>query len=407
MTMIKFQRMLMAAFIILIPVIYPIADVSNIRQFQQLVFQYGAMIICSFFVGNVWAGILMAWSLFLFYLNGGNVGHETVFNIFLGIMLFGISRRFFKTFRFEKEAKWIGVVGLVSVGFMVLQFFGVDPLNMVYNPQVGTVPEEALKDMVGTFALKAHNGIYLALVSCYLTYLFAPLAIIGIALVGISLSSAAVLASMCGVLFYCFHHARRWFWILLTLSILGGAAYTVKDIMFDKKMYCSRLNMWHLVVKKCIQRPMGYGPDSFREYTPSKSFMIMGDEERRTAIMNKIPGTDQSQFIYYDPNPRKMFNDYKDIVPKSPNMWDHPHNEYLNIWFWFGFPGLVILFFMLKDLVITFRKADKTKEVVLITSMLIVYAVASLTQFPLCVSRLGYLFPILLGAFYASTSSRD
>jgi len=393
----------MALFIILMPIIWPTDNVDNLRDFQQLVFQYGAMALCAYFVGNLWMGLFMSWTLFLFHLNGGVIGHETVLNIFFGIMIFGISRKFFKTFRFEKEAKWIGVVALISIFFMGLQFLAIDPMHSVMNGQTGIDIKAELRDSVGMFKLKAHNGIFLAIATCYAAYLWIPLALLGICLVGISLSSGAVLASIGGVLFYTFYYNKRWFKWLVALCILGAIAFTVKDVLFDKKMYLSRLNMWHSVVKTSLQRPMGYGPDSFRQETKFKPFMFAGDEERRSAMMIKVPGDDnQVQFVYYDPNPKKMAEDYKDIVPKSPNVWDHPHNEYLNILFCWGIPGIVILFFFLKDIVMTFRKSRKSKEVVLLTSMLIVYALASLTQFPLCVARLAYLFPVLLGAFYAS-----
>lgn len=400
--MIKFQRILIASFIVLVPLIYPLVDLSNVRQFQELVFQYGVMALCAYFVGNLWMGLFMSWTLFLFYLNGNSIGHETVLNIFLGIMLFGVSRRFFKLFRFEKEARWIGWVGAISIFFMGLQFLGIDPLHSFVNGQLGVQPTHELRDMVGMFSLKAHNGIYLALVACYATYLFIPLGLVMTAIVGISLSSGAVMASISGVLFYTFYHARRWFIGILVLCILGGAAFTIKDVCFDKKMYLSRLNMWHAVVKSSLQRPIGYGPDSFRQETPFKPFLFGGDEERRASLWIKVPGNnDAYQFVYYDPNPQHMAENYKDIVPKSPNIWDHPHNEYLNILFCWGIPGIVILFFFLRDIARTFRLSDKSKEIVLITSMLIVYAVSSLTQFPLCVARLAYLAPVILGAFYA------
>lgn len=395
----------MAAFIFIIPIAWPIGSNMNLRDFQEMLFQYAAMILCTFFVGNIYMPLFMAWTVFLFYLNGSQVGQEAVLNVFLGIMLYGVSTKLFSRFKFDKEAVWIGRVGLVSLCFMLLQQFSIDPLHIKFNYEVGVQPAQDFCDKVGVMNLKAHNGILMALMAVVLTSINPIFGLIGIFPVWLSESSGAILAVTIGILFYLFHMKRKWFYPILGVATLAGCFYAYRDYKTDSQMYLSRFATWHLTVRQVLLRPIGYGPDSFRNVTPHKDFLIAGDQDRRSALGLQIPGeTNKFAFIYYHPKPSVMFSeDYVTKRPLSPNVWDHPHNEILNLFFWWGFPGLILVGLFARECCKRFMLADKTKEIVLVTSLILVYVASSMVQFPLSVARLGYMFPLLLGAFTAAT----
>lgn len=405
--MTKLQKCLVASFILLTPLLYPIGPTIDVRGFQQTIFQYGAMLLCTFFVRNIWLSIFFAWTLLLFYLNGGQVGSESVLNIFLGIMLYGIARNFYAKFKFQDSVRWIGWVAIVSMIFMVLQLLRIDPIHSFYDPtQGGVISTQAFSDPVGMFMLKAHMGIFMALLIPILCTVHPALGLIGFIPVAFSESTAAILAALGGFLYYLFFLHRRFFYTLTALGLIGLGFYAFMDFNKAPEMYRSRIGMWHLTIRKTFERPIGYGPDSFRNITPSKNFMIMSDDKMTPAIAYVVPGkADSFNFSYYDPNPSIMKELNQNIQVKSANMWDHPHNEYLNLLFCWGFPGLAILFMLFKDGIHRFQRVDKSQEVVLLSSLIMVYLLSSTTQFPLSVARLAYLFPLLYGAFDASTDT--
>lgn len=400
---------------IAVPVIYPLTDGMNERTFQEIVFRYGVMIVTVFFVRNLWLALFFCWTLFLYYLNGGSCGYETVLNVYLGIMLYGTSRYLYGKFKFDKECRWLLWVGLISLIFMVFQYFCIDPIHIKMSNEGVLYPYGKYNDMSGIFFIKAHNGIFLALLSPILAVIHPILGILMLLPLKFSESSGAVLAGGCSLLFFLWFDKRklnffrismRWFYIVLILGVLGMGVFFLKDYKKDPKMYGSRFSIWHLTLKQSLLRPIGYGPDSFRNVTSHKDFLIMGDQDFHPAIGLTTAKKEELNFVYYSPDPSKIKDvNNKDTGYKFKNsiMWDHPHNEYLNLLFCWGLVGFGIFCMFARDEILAFIKADKTTEVVLIASLILIYALSSLVQFPLSVARLGYLFPIILGAFAAAT----
>ena len=408
--MLKFQRLLIGAFILLVPIIYPLHQVKNARDYQQMIFQYGVMIVAVFFVRNIWMGIFFCWTLILYYLNNAVCGYETVMNVFLGIILYGISRNFYAKVRFEKECKWIMWVGFISIGFMVLQYFHADPLHIAQANDGKLLPHETFNNLVGIFALKSHNGIFLALLVPILAMINPVFGFLMMFPVALSESSGAVMAGGAALLFFLwFNGNKRLFLSTILIASVGLGFFFFKDFKSSPDMFRSRFGIWHLTARESLLRPIGYGPDSFRNLTPNKDFMIMGDQDFNAALGFATKNSNEFHFIYYNADHKKMkeMNDpLTATVLKTPNIWDHPHNEYLNLLFCWGFVGLILFGFFMKDMVLKFLRSDKSVEVITITSMLIVYLVSATTQFPFSVARLAYLIPILLGAFDASAEEQ-
>lgn len=362
------------------------------------------MLLATAFVGDVLISLFFAWALLLYWMNGMSVGTDTVSNIFLGIMLYGLSKRFFSKFSFDKEAGILLWVGVITISVMALQKLGLDPLHLMFNPSNGGIQfHKDFTDPVGMFNLKAHNGIFLALLVPILAMTSIPIALLLFVPIFYSYSSAAMLSAVTSLLFFTYHRARRWFYVLSVGLLALIVIYFVFDFKQAPEMYRSRWNTWHMTIKNALLRPIGYGPDSFRNFTKHKDFLFVGDQDNHTGLGFKA-GDDTLRFIYYDVSPQRMKEINNGGIYKmvSPNFWDHPHNEYINLLFCFGIPGLALVFMFFRENLLKFMSKPKTPEMVLVASMLLVYAVSSITQFPLCVARLGYIFPILLGAWKAS-----
>lgn len=370
-------------------------------------YQCMAMGLVCLFCPNIWLSAFMALNVILFARNGGTVGFETVVNIFIGIMLYMASLRFFSETKFSKCYKPILWVGFVSIVFMITQVLGIDPLHFFYDTASnGMRLDRSFTDPVGIFGLKAHEGIFYSLMipifAASVNSLWLIPACLTLWLITICKSTAAIFGAIISLLFFCWFKRRKAFWIILPISLIGGLFYSYKsDYKDDPQMFCSRFNTWHMAVRQSLEQPFGYGPDSWRNLTPFKNFMFMGDEKNRAIIAVHVKD-DKYKPIYYDMNTAKMQELMKvDPSEHNPNFWDDPHNEFIKGLFFYGFFGLFLIGGFLKGLWTKFKSCSQSTEACVIASLIIVFLISSTTQFPLSVARLGYLFPVLIGALEA------
>ncbi len=395
------------AFICLCPIVYTNVEIFTLRDFQERSFQLGAMALFSLFVGNLWIGAFLLWNVISLLLNDFTVGLPQVLNVFVGCVLFAVSRCYFKkneSSPYLKALLWVGVLNLL---WMILQVSGIDPLYIAQDAAGHPVVDQTFKDASGLFGIKMANAMFLAIllpivasISVWLTPLFLlPLYF--------TRSSVAALAVFISMAFYLYHIHRKAFIWFVGIGVLAGATYCFLDLKDDPKTFKSRFPIWHMALKYSLYRPIGYGPDSYRSYTKQKSFLFYGDSEYNPAILSKI-SDDKAVFKYYDMDNGKMARKNKDI-PKNMelNWWDNPHNEYVQQLFEYGVIGLVILAGLFYEMWHRFKFAVKSKELIVITSCLLVYFVSGLGHFPLHLARLACLFPILLGIFYARTDEHE
>jgi len=91
------------------------------------------MIFVVFFVKNIWLSTFFVWNIVLYCFNGGYVGWDNTVNLFLGIVMFMVSRHHFKSFRAEFELKPLIWVALLSMFWMILQKLRIDPVYTLAN----------------------------------------------------------------------------------------------------------------------------------------------------------------------------------------------------------------------------------------------------------------------------------
>lgn len=408
----QLQKYMILAYLALCPIIYNVTSLDT-RKFQELFWQYSVMAIIVTFSRNTIITAFFFLAIFLEAFNNFSVGQHHIFNLFLGICLFTCARSYFKSFKFQDYYKPMLFVAIASMIFMVLQHFNIDPIHSARNNGKFDY-SSAFGDKIGLFGIKTHNGIYQALIVPVMLAILGPWGLLALPVVILSHSMAAVTSAVAGALLYMYHSSKRIFWILLTATILFGSIYAVHDYKENKAMFTSRFTLWHAVGKMGLGRYWGYGPASFDKFTPTKNFMFFGDQNYRIGIgaltgeNGVIQGrqTDIVKIKEYHPNFFKMHKESPNFL-KDANRWGDPHNLFVRIFFEYGFPGLILTYLFFHELYVRFSSSMKTQELVLISSMILAFFVASMTQFPLFVARLGYIFPLLLGAFYAVTDERN
>lgn len=403
------QRWAVAIYLTAIPLLYPINWVGDLRLFQERVYQVLGMCLVSLFIGNIYLTIFFILNCTLFVFYGNDVGYQQTLNIFIGLMLFMASKSYFKTNKFDARAI-IGVF-VVSNIFVIIQLLGVDPIHSL-NIHGTPMENMTFNDPIGMFGIKAHNAIFAAICAPALAAITPLLSLVVLPILYVSKSTGAILAYAAGMLFYLYHTYRRTFWAALVALVIAVPSYAYFcDYKFEKNMFVSRFNAWHMTWKYTMMNPFGWGPDSYRNLTKAKRFIFGGQEDHKAGIYYYQGSDDKGDkwgFRYYDANVSKAAKMNEDIDKQNirPNFWDNPHNFLLNYWFQYGIGGLILLYFFLKDCTLRFIETKRSKEVTLIASMLITMCFASMTQFPFEIARIAYLLPILGGAYVAVTARR-
>ena len=422
----KARHWALIAFLVSIP-LYQSTTVPA-RTHQESYFQYFGLVLTALFIGDFWIGSFLVWNLITYVIGGEDVGSRQLLNVLFGSLLFMFSRWYFKLNRFEDYYKPVIFIGCMSVLWMSLQLFGVDPLFQGASAD-GKILEYGFSDPVGLFAIAMSNGIFLTTVWPMIASLNPILSILWVIPICFSKSSSVLMALALVILFYVYHEHRfvslrgfkiPFFFILLISIPLGAVYYVARDLKTDPLTFYSRFPSWSMFVNMGFNRALtGHGPDSFQNYNNVKRFKFRSDGKYRPIIQYE-DGPNGSAFKFYSPRndnreiesmTREVYENggFPEGLPKNNkgkpelNLWDNPHNLFINVFFQYGLVGLFLIFGLLKEIWTRFSGAFKDRELVVITSCILVFLISSLTHFPLELARNAYLFPIILGAFYSKT----
>ena len=377
------------------------------RIVQEDYFKYLGMCLVAWFCGSVWIALFMALNVFLFIYHGEHVGLSQTLNIFIGICIFMVSKAFFKKNYFSIIKTPILIVTLINLVMMIFQAFYADPM---FSSQAADGSSNfAPTQMVGFLGIKMAMGSYMTIASIIL--MSNPIASFALIVpIFMSQSSSVFMAFGAWVCFWVYFKKRRLFIPILIAGVIASLAYARFDYATDKKTFKSRIPVWHATIHKSLIYPLGYGPDSYRKTHKHKNFMFSGDGNYNHAIRTYTSPT-TSEFQFYSPtNDIKKIEELTLEASKTGKLfnnemteWDNPHNGVLNIFFQCGVAGLVILIGLIREMALRFKSVMKDDELIMITGCIISLAICSLTNFPIELARVGYLFPVFMGAFYAKT----
>jgi len=381
------------AFMVLCPMYYYNSldfGVASLRIGQEQFFQLGATVMFGLvLLENMWLALFLIWTVFLYsYYGFSPMGGNYVLNVFWGCVLYQVVYKLVNRHNVKLVFNAMMTVYIFNLIFVVFQLLRSDPLF------TSETQGFYFGDPVGIFGLKAFMGMYVALctpiilmwkgffkylvlaVSCWLIYL--------------SQCSVGAIALLTSILWHTWFHSKRLFIALTLIGSLICGAYVYKDSKMN--FMSDRWDVWKVSMQDAVIHPiLGCGLDSFRNMSKTKPFMYF-----KNTITNK-----SERFHYHQDTNRIVAPEGFAKPDQACDPWDHPHNEYVSIFYEFGIIPFIILGMLVWDMR---RRFDKFTEMnVAMIGCFIAFAVFSIGQFPFHVARIGYLAPILLAIYFKLT----
>src|SRR3990167_1410900 len=124
----KTKAIVFFTFLFTVPLFF-IFGFPDARLAQERYFQVSVMALGALFIGNIWLTLFIWLNLILFAVHGATVGVSQIYSVFLGCVLFSCSRSWFTRNSFKKVVPALYLVAFVSIVFMLLQTFNIDPLH--------------------------------------------------------------------------------------------------------------------------------------------------------------------------------------------------------------------------------------------------------------------------------------
>ena len=364
-----------------------IQGISNRREAQQIIFMLVLISLFSLIVKNVWITLFILWTVFLYAFFKFEQGSIYLSNIFLGSILYFITKISFKKEHinlFINAFLWFVVI---NIFYMAIQLSGYDFIfQQVVYPALdkriinNTIPSGFMGHislmsilMAMTIPLLATRGSKLALTGAF--GLFIPLYI--------SYTSLSFLMGIIGLLFVLYYKIPKRIWIIVVATlILAGSLYFV----FVDRPNDRRLVQWNTLLKHCMIHPVtGWGLDSYRNISVRKNFNFLDHELNFVDVVNKTTGG----------MPRDM---------RFIRYWDNPHNLYISLFFEFGIIGLFLLFGYLRQDAIRFKNAVKMPNVIGLAGFIIVLLGVSIGHFPIFLARFIIFIIPLVALFEVATN---
>ena len=396
------------ALILLVTMSYA-PDGSDTRQFQEKLMVLSIMAYGSLYFGNFWATIFFLLNTVLLINNGLDVGVGQTLNLFACFFLFAVSRAFFTTNKTELITNVIKCILTLNLVWMFLQVLSIDPLFIGRASYGPVLWGQSFNLPIGLFHLQAALGMFLALCTPFLIKRGWTIPLLLTIPIILTSCAVAILAHATMLLYGAFYirmvtFKRKIFYFIITAIVVLGACIGVfSDYTRDKLTGGSRFENWHLYIRSALQKPLfGYGPDSFRNLTPSKKYNFYSDEDYNPMVID-YSNPEKPMARYHSADEGKRIDRFGGREPKHYAIWQEAHNEYIQIFFEYGLLGLLICFGFMKDVYKRFRLSIDSVEVRVFFGAVLCYLIFSITQFPFHLARIALFLPVILGAFFAKT----
>ena len=377
---------------------------TNQRDAQQLFFQLSSVILFAlgmFFHNreiklsklNISIGVLLI-AFVLAWLRTKN-GWFITRNFLYGTLVYVTVIRTLHKDDIKFIFKGLGYLVAICIGILAFQLVGWDVRNAHMASGILTVLPESLffqRSAMGMFF--AQNIPIIASLNVFLSpLLFIPMFW--------GQSAAAYLGGITGLLFFLWFKKRIFFWGFLVIILIASifASFQPKVIQENATGIKIRLSMWKEIIPDMFYNPLGYGLDSFANPVNSwRYYNYSYKGEYRTVrainVNNIVTGVNDKDKEYLS-----KFMKGEGSVTFS----DHPHNEYLWLGYEIGLHALVILGFIYYFIWQRFRFSKKDTLTCVSMAVLLCLAVECLLQFPLHMTRIGHILPVILGIFYITT----
>ncbi len=330
----------------------------GLREAHQFFFFLAVIGIFSLLLRNIWITLFLCWTAFLYTYYGFQVGQVYIINVFLGCILYYLTKISFKREHisfFINGILWLIVINLI---YMVAQLFGYDfifsviedgkNIGAMYSAKnvralgfMGNMSYTAILIAFGVPLLASRRKWWLSL------FLFIPIWHLH--------CSTVTLTALIGLLFVLFFKIPKKIWIgCVLICIIMGSFYLWKVDMPGTE----RLEQWRLTLVDAKTHPIiGWGLDSYRNITKNKQHLY--------AIA-------------------PTFNDGK-ITHAS--IWDNPHNLYISLFFEWGVVSLFLLGGYLRQLGIWFNRSIKEPNTLALAGFAVTLLLVSIGHFPMFLAR--------------------
>jgi len=269
----------------------------------------------------------------------------------------------------------------------------------------------------GAWTLPNYMGIYAAVTAPFVAYLHPALFFVAI-IPALYARSVSVVAVFMGVtILYFFKKSwlkRAWILALIYFVFAIGVFASFQSDMKKGGQPYRRPMVWKMVLSKAFRYPVwGQGPGSYKEtfflefrgMNQDYWLNVKWDPKNEEAFKNKIleiakdNGTDTTRLeaIHFK-DPRGPFWNMKGILdelrgkrenPLHGWTWDHPHNEYILLFYEFGLIGLLIFCGYALSLLLAARSLWHHKEIRSLTCSFLGMLALAFLHFPFSIPRLS------------------
>lgn len=361
----------------------------SLRLNQEQFFQLGCTVLFTIvFIENIYLCLAVLYSILLYsYYNFPVMSAEYVTNLFWAALLYQVSYVLFTDQNIKTFFKVMIGVCLLNIVWLILQATGND---LIYqSPTIHGYSRE----FVGLMGIKCFMGILFAmcipflasfgrwqrwasalfLIPCYLSH-----------------SSVAMVGGIAAFLWTFWWESRKAFFALLVILSIGGAFYVAND--HKTGMFDNRYSLWRVTLRRSMEHPLiGWGLNSFSKVGSLKQYVYMNNP--RTHETKDIPYTTLKAYMETGQFPKMDFVKEGDTL----DMWEHPHNEFISLFNEWGLLGLLLFGFFSYDV---YQGFFLSRQMIALSGFLIVILITATGQYPLHVARIGYLVPVVLGAYY-------
>lgn len=366
----KIMRLFIASFVFLCVMN---TQEAGLREFQQFFFWLGCMTLFGLLLRNIWITLFLWWTIFLFIYTKFNVGQMYVESVFLGCVLYYITKVSFKREHinlFLNAILWVAVInimyGWVQVSGYDFIYKGRETLNimgwtngLVYNAPNGFMGNSAITAILYTLCIPIlfTRGNRVAIAGGMGMFLM-------LFMIHASTSFVAGIVTLSFLLWFKIPR-RVWVKLIILFSLVG--------VLFIQRVDMpgfERIDAWKMMLQDArVHSITGLGLDSFRNLTKNKNFRYgYGTKETR--------------------------------ADGTASYWDNPHNLYISLFYEWGIIGLIIMGGYVRQNGVKFLKSVKTPNLLALTGMGIVFFIVSIGQFPMFIARLGGVILVPCAAMF-------
>lgn len=364
-----------------------IQGIDDLRQTHQIIFMLVLISLFSLIIKNIWITLFMLWTVFLYAFFKFEQGSIYLSNIFLGGILYFITKVAFKKEYINLFINGFLLFVAINIFYMAIQLSGYDFIfQQIKYPALSqkAIPNPLPSGFMGHISLM---GVLMALAIPLLVTRGSKWAILGafglFVPLYISHTSLSFLMGIIGLLFALYYKIPKRIWVsVIIMLVLLGSAY----LKYVDRPNNRRFIQWHTVLKYCMVHPVtGWGLDSYRNTSKHKDFKFLDNE--------------LDFIIFTDEMTKRRYEDVKFL-----RYWDNPHNLYISLFFEFGIVGLFLLLGYLRQNIIRFKNAVKMPNVIGLAGFIIVLLGVSVGHFPMFLARFTIFIIPLVALFEVSTT---